>query len=603
MKRKCVLLFLGILASLTVLTVSCGPTTPSTTTPQQTTVAPKPTTTAPPASTTTAVSDKPKYGGTFTAVLPEPTNFDSALRGQGGGLVETVYEQYMGSDWTRGPAGSGVTNFASGANTLEDTYGPYIAESWTTPEIGVWVLNIRQNVHWQKADTDAGRLMNGRLMTADDIVSSLKRLLTVPTSWMNVGQPRAAKAASIEKTGPWQVTIKTPVDPMTSFTWIIQGAGFNRVYPPEVVAKYGDVGDWRNAIGTGPLILKDYVAGSSQTFVRNPDYWGKNPVGPGKGDQLPYINSYKELYIPDLSTRYAGFRTGKIDMLADVVRDDAKTMLSTNAKIQSVNYLVNTPWGMTMRTDKQDLPFKDKRVRQALVLATDYKAFDDYYGGDSDYDVWPINKQVSTMYEPLSKMPQAVQDLYKYNPDRARQLLKDAGYPNGFKTTVVVPTQPATAVDEVTVFKGMWAKIGVDLSIDLKEPAVYNSMNTARNNAEMSYRLLWGSYAQQLYMSPFSTSSTNNPSYVNDPAGTSPFYQNLYDEISKYIFVDMPKAYEAYKKLKPVALDDAWYIMRPTPNTYIVWWPWMKNYFGQGNTLFRFRQTWIDQDLKASMGY
>ena len=535
--------------------------------------------------------------------MAEPTNFDSALRGQGGALVETVYEQYMGSDWTRGPAGSGVTNFASGANTLEDTYGPYIAESWTTKEVGVWVLNIRQNVHWQKVDSDAGRLMNGRLMTTDDIVSSFRRLLAVPTSWMNVGQPRAAKAASIEKTGPWQVTIRTPVDPMTSFTWLIQGAGFNRVYPPEVVAKYGDVGDWRNAVGTGPFILKDYVVGSSMTFIRNKDYWGTNPAGPGKGDQLPYISSYKELYIPDLSTRQAGFRTGKIDMLADVVRDDAKTLLSANSKIQSITYMVNTPWGMTMRTDKQDLPFKDKRVRQALVLGIDYKAFNDYFGGDSDYDVWPINKQVAAMYDPLSKMPQAVQDLYKYNPEKAKQLLKDAGYPNGFKTTVVVPTQPTTAVDEATVFKSMWAKIGVDLAIDLKEPAVYNSMNTARNNAEMSYRLLWGAYAQQLYFSPFSTSSTNNPSYVNDPAGTAPFYQNLYDEVSKYIFIDMPKAYEAYKKLKPVALEDAWYVMRPTPNTYILWWPWLKNYLGQGNALFRFRQSWIDLDLKSSMGY
>ncbi|OGO35361.1 MAG: hypothetical protein A2147_11410 [Chloroflexi bacterium RBG_16_57_8] len=535
--------------------------------------------------------------------MPEPTNFDSGLRGQGGALVDTVYEQYMGVDWTRGPAGSGVTNFASGANTLEDNYGPRIAESWETTEIGVWVLNIRQGVRWQKTSTDAGRLMNGRQVTADDVVSSFKRLLAVPTSWMNVGQPRAAKAASIEKTGPWEVTIRTPVDPMTSFTWLIQGAGFNRVYPPEVVAKYGDMGDWKNAVGTGPFILKDYVVGSSMTFVKNPDYWGRDLVGPGKGNQLPYINTYKELYVPDLSTRLAGFRTGKIDMVAAIVADDAKALLSANPKLESVTYMENTPWGITMRTDKQDLPFKDKKVRQALVLATDYQAFNDYFGGDSDFDVWPINKQVAAMYEPLSAMPQAVQDLYKYNPEKAKQLLAEAGYPNGFKTTVVVPSTPGERVDEVTVFKEMWSKVGVDLAIDIKEPAVYNSMNTARNNAEMSYRLLWGAYAQQLYFSPFSTSSTNNPSYINDPAGTAPFYADLYNEVGQYIFIDMPKAYETYKKLKPVALEEAWYIMRPTPSTYILWWPWLKNYMGQGNGPFRFHQSWIDTDLKRAMGY
>jgi ABC-type transport system substrate-binding protein len=168
----------------------------------------------------------------------DPPNFDSGAARTGGYLLDTVYQQYVGLDWTRGPAGSGVTNFAAGPGAIEDYYMPLIAESWELPQQGVWVLQIRKGVHWQKVPSDAGRLMGGREVTADDIVSSFNRLLNVdgksPNSWIVFGQPAVAKSATIEKTGPWEVTIKTPVDYMTSFTWLIWGAGFKGI--PRVVA-------------------------------------------------------------------------------------------------------------------------------------------------------------------------------------------------------------------------------------------------------------------------------------------------------------------------------------------------------------------------------
>jgi pyruvate/oxaloacetate carboxyltransferase len=61
---------------------------------------------------------------------------------------------------------------------------------------------------------------------------------------------------------------------------------------PEVVEKYGSGADWRNSVGTGPFMLTDLVASSSATLVRNPNYWDKDPVGPGKGNQLPYLDGY-----------------------------------------------------------------------------------------------------------------------------------------------------------------------------------------------------------------------------------------------------------------------------------------------------------------------
>jgi peptide/nickel transport system substrate-binding protein len=68
----------------------------------------------------------------------------------------------------------------------------------------------------------------------------------------------------------------------------------------EVVERYGDLSDWRNAVGTGPFILTDYVSGSSATYIRNENYRGYDQRYPE--DKLPYVDGVKLLIIPDNAT-------------------------------------------------------------------------------------------------------------------------------------------------------------------------------------------------------------------------------------------------------------------------------------------------------------
>jgi ABC-type transport system substrate-binding protein len=81
-------------------------------------------------------------------------------------------------------------------------------------------------------------------------------------------------------------------------------------------------------------MLTDFVPGSTATLIRNPNYWMKNPIGPGKGDQLPYIDEVKILIIKDRSTVLAAFRTGKLDALHgsdyNPTYEEAQEMLTTN---------------------------------------------------------------------------------------------------------------------------------------------------------------------------------------------------------------------------------------------------------------------------------
>jgi peptide/nickel transport system substrate-binding protein len=611
MKHRSTVTFIACIVSI-MLFVSCasGPQAPAaTSTTAKGAVAPTTAPTAQPGATAakpaaSPAAEKPQYGGTITTLTlngADITNFDAGTKGQSGANYGLVYEQYVGFDWMKGPAGGGPADyFLVGAQSIDDLSMPILSESWKTPSPGVYVLQIRKGMKWQKVDSEAGRLVGGRDVTTDDIIKSFRRLVTAPQGWMTVAQPNEAKAATIEKTGEWEVTIKTPVGLMTSFFWLISGAGFNALYPQEVIDKYGDASDWRNSVGTGPFMLTDYVKGSSLTFTKNPDYWATDPGGPGKGNKLPYVDTYRQLIIPDLSTQLASFRTGKIDALTTVTREDAQPIIKDNPQIVNMQYMiVNTTYGISMRTDKQDLPFKDKRVRQAMMLATDFDALKQtLFGGQAEIDVWPVNKGLRPLYQPITELPKEIQELYKYNPDKAKQLLAEAGYPNGFKTTIQT-WNDATLVDELSLFKSQWAKVGIDLTIQPMEIGAYNAMANSRGHDQLIYRQQWTGSPGVLNLGPYRGKNSFNASYINDPEGSHPELETIFKDIDQAAFVDWAKVNASYKKVKPIVIENAYVIPRPQPFLYNMWWPWVKNYYGSQAAFMKY--AWVDQNLKKSM--
>jgi len=612
MSKKILWLAVSGLMVIALVMAACGPAA-TTTTPTTPTTPSTPTTPTAPTTPTTEPSQKeavapaadvPKYGGTITVVGTDPTNWDSGMNRRGGALQGTVYQQFISSDWARRFAGGGVPDRAFVLGSFDD-YGPQIAESWEMPSIGVWKLKIREDVHWQPVPSEAGRLMAGRLLTADDIVSGFNRLFNrdgkSPDSWILSGQPKVAATATIEKTGPMEVTVRTPEEYMTAFSWLISGSGFYRIYPPDVIAKYGNLSDWRNAVGTGPYMLVDYVPGSQMVFRKNPVYWEKDPVGPGKGLQLPYADTLRELILPDASTTQAALRTGKLDLLSGITLVDAQSLWKTAPKVNYIRSLSGT-WVLAMRQDKKEKPYNDVRVRQAMMMATDFQSIKDgYYGGEAEIAVWPTNSNYSDWYVTLDKMPQTVQDLYAYNPDKAKQLLKDAGYPNGFKASIVVQSN-TERIDELSIYKDMWSKVGIELVFDIKESGAY-AVYTAAGNPydDMLYRSVGPGFDQTLYMAFSRGPAIWNPSHINDPYGSVPIVEDFFVKYNAAIFVDMPKLNELIKEHNRFVMEQAYAIPKPAQFTYNFYWPWLKNNFGQGAGFIRY--VWVDPDLKKSMGY
>ena len=553
-------------------------------------------------------SDKPQYGGTLT--LLSGTNFQVFAPGAGRpGSPPFMWEQITTADRTRGPAGSGLVDYGNGPTSFDDVIG-CLVEKWSTPDQNTWVLDVRQGVNWDKGAGEGAALVNGREMTPEDIIASLEANRDQPTSWAKNAEPALHAAMTAEKTGPWQVTVHVPVNPSTAYLWLMGGGGSQFIWPKEWIPKYYAVNDWHVTVGTGPYYIADFVDNSVLTMNKNENYWGTNEVGPGKGDQLPYIDGIKILIVPDTSTQMAALRTAKAEMVASggfptyIARDDALSLLKTNPEIQTYKGLAY-PWQVGMRRDKTELPYDDIRVRKALMMATDMQAIKDgLYGGDAELLASPSSPLFPTCYTPLDQLPAETQELYQYNPDKAKQLLSDAGYPNGFKASMVVNQALSAGSDMAETIKAQWAKVGVDVDIQLKENGAFTQIWTLRSYDDLMLTQNCGGDNALFVRTSFGyfrSVNSYNISYVDDPPGSDPIIEAAFEKESTLVNVDFAGIDKLHKDTNVYILGQAFLIPTPAPYQYRMWQPWLKGYYGESSSKYFIQYMWLDQNLKDSM--
>ena len=218
----------------------------------------------------------PTYGGTLTlATSRDIVYWDSINTGSGGITRDLTHQRLWDGDWALGPAGTGECDWATSYDVRAFKMG-YIAEDIEfivedNGEFGKIVYTIRQGVPFSlDPDNEASALVGGRDITADDVVAHLNRMFKTPGAYQyNIGNP-LLHDAEITKTGPWEVTFRVP-------TTVLLEAGkragdSTMIEARELVEKYGDVKSWERQVGTGPFIIKDYVAANSATVVKNDDF-------------------------------------------------------------------------------------------------------------------------------------------------------------------------------------------------------------------------------------------------------------------------------------------------------------------------------------------
>ena len=595
-RKVCVVLAFLITASLLVVACNGGTKTTS-----PTTQPPTKTTTAPPQTTTKTSSDTPKSGGQISICLvADPSGFDETIAQPGGATtMHLTNQELMIGDWTKGLGGTQEATWTTGVIRKISLSKGNLAESWEISEPGKMIFSIRKGVRFGlNPSSEASRLVNGREITAKDIAAILNRYIKTARSPLSMGDTRKAIITAVDD---YTLSVVLPVENFSDMD--ILGDYADSDIAPELYEKYGNVNEWKYSVGTGPYILTDYISGSSATLAKNTNFWETNPMGPGKGQQLPYIDTVKMLVIVDASTRLSALRTAKIDILNDVFWEDAKSLRETNPELKEQKYYADSGLAINMRTDKKDLPYDDVKVRQALMMATDFETIKNTWaGGEAQVNTFPIllMNEYKDAYCTLEEAGPEVEELYSYKPEKAKQYLADAGFPEGFKATVVCNTV-TTTVDYLSIIKQMWSEVGIDLTIAQKESAVYTTVFWTRayedlfcggpgpaGNLFIAYSFVTG---------PFG----GNFSYIDDPVA-----REAKNKMMSLAIPDPAGADAVHKELMKYELPRVVSIPGVCPPGYHMWWPWVKNYHGESSLGYTnypnfIKYLWIDADMKKTM--
>jgi peptide/nickel transport system substrate-binding protein len=598
MKRSAIWVILATLVSAVLLLASCGPssstttsaTTAATTAPKTTTVAPQPTTTTP------AAAQKPKYGGVLTTfVTTDTSNWDPAqMRDLMGFQISITNEPLMMGDWARGPSGSKESSWQYGAIGNASLCTGQLAESYELPNNETLIFKIRKGIKWRNVPP-----ANGREFTADDVAWNIKTQWDFPGGNFQGFFPPAERLISVKAIDKYTVELKFP--PNTQGTHFWEDGQRCYMMLPELYPKQSD---WKNNLGTGAFYVSDYVPNSIITFAKNPTYWQTDPVGPGKGSSLPYLDGIKIMVIPDLSTRMAAFRTGKLDWLGGAPLPTWEDWEDLKRTMPYLPEAVVTYGAVSQPTGREDkAPFNDIKVRQALNLAVDKVGIlKDYYQGHGALLGWPYYDlpEYKDLYTPLDQLPANVQELVKGgNPEKAKQLLKEAGYPNGFKTSIYASN--SVDADFLSIIKAQLSKVSIDLEIKVVDGGVYRNLEQQRTFEGMFYKPS-KQYFLSHYMFELRSESQDCASFFDSPQTRA-----VLATIGKSLAIDDKAWRKPLKDLTPFMMEQSIAMWLPVAEKYIVWQPWLKNYNG-ASTLGAFLPmhwayfAWIDGDLKKSLG-
>lgn len=350
-------------------------------------------------------------GALRVGVQLEPPNLDPTS-GAAAAIDEIVY----------GNVFEGLTRI------LEDgTPAPALAESWTVSADGlVYDFVLRRNVQFH----------DGTGFDADDVVFTLDRARAPSSS--NAQRPIAMLIDSVAARAPDRVRIALK-EPLANLPVYLGWGDFVIVAPES--AETNAV----NPVGTGPFRFQRWRKGASLTLIRNEDYWGARSAL----DQIDFV------FIPDPTAAFAALMAGDVDGFPAY---PAPENLRALARDDRFNIIYGTGEGeMILAINNAAPPFDDIRVRRALNHAIDKQAI-------IDAALFGYGTPIGSHFPPHHPSYTDLSARYPHDPSRARALLAQAGFPDGFSTTLALPP-PSYARRSGEVVAAQLEAIGINVAI------------------------------------------------------------------------------------------------------------------------------------------
>lgn len=330
---------------------------------------------------------------------------------------------------------------------------PELATSWEAGADG-WTFKLREGVKFH----------DGSDFTAEDVVFSFERAKHEASDY----KEQAKNVAMVEVIDDYTVKLKTdgpnPILPNQLTSIYIMDKDWseaNNVTSPQDFKAKEETFAVRNTNGTGPFSVVSRAPDELTVLAANPDWWGSD-LFPGNIDRIEYRP------ITNAATRVAALLSGEVDFVLDPPLQDVKRIESTEGlNVQTVAQIRSIFFGMDQGSDKlrssnaEGNPFKDARVREAFNLAIDKVAIQRVVMEGFSFPTGMITSPGVLGNTPDNDMS------YGFDAAKAKALLGEAGYPNGFTVQLDCPNNRYNNDEKICqAAVAMLAKIGVTVNLD-----------------------------------------------------------------------------------------------------------------------------------------
>lgn len=396
------------------------------------------------ASNSAASSDAPApttAAGSDAAGTEAGSAAPSAPAGAGEPVTLALTGEPTNLDFTR-TAGAAIplalmNNVYEGLVTLDQDgeIQPLLAESWEISDDRTqYTFTLNEGVTFS----------NGDEFDAEDVKFSFERVKS--DDWGLSLKNKMNVVESVEAVSPTEVTV-TLSEPSNQWLFDIT-TSVGAIFTPDGVASLET-----EAIGTGPFTVSAWNRGQSIELAAREDYWGDAPA----------VSAVSLRYFADAIATTNALRSGDVDAIINMQAPDLLSQLESAGGFEIIEGTSNGE--IMLSLNNQAAPFDDIRVRQAVFHAIDRQAvMDTAWAG--------YGSLVGTMVPPTDPYYEDLNDVYPYDPEKAKALLAEAGQEN-LSITFDVPTRPyAAAVSEIVV--SQLAEVGITATISSTEfPAVW----------------------------------------------------------------------------------------------------------------------------------
>ncbi len=321
---------------------------------------------------------------------------------------------------------------------------PALAESWTISKDGTeYTFKLRKDVIFH----------NGEPFNADAVIYSWKRGKKKGMKWRD----RFNIVKSMEKIDDYTVKASTGDKPNPLLLRYISNDW--GIIPPKYHQKVGENAFLSHPVGTGPFMFKEWKKGDRLVLVANPNYWEKG---------YPKVKTLIFRPIPESSTRVAAIKTGEVDIVGRLSAEEAASLKGAS-NVKPFSYNVDRVYYVAFNnlTSGKGLPTESAKVRRAMNYAVDVQAIlDALFNGNGRPAtglVTPGNLGYDKDIKPFG-----------YHPDKAKALLKEAGYAKGFDIDFACPAGAYTNFEQVCeAIQGYLRDVGINTNLSIMESGKY----------------------------------------------------------------------------------------------------------------------------------